>query len=73
MLSYEPEFRPSIEEINKHPWMLGPLPTKYEIFDELSLRQEISTNLKDQDDLKKKQQRRAYNRGIKGVGEENNE
>jgi hypothetical protein len=42
MLSYDPDLRPSVDEIKKHPWLSGPLPSEYEIFDELTIRHEIN-------------------------------
>lgn len=42
MLSYDANLRPSVQDINQHPWLSGPLPTEYQIFDELTVRHEVN-------------------------------
>jgi serine/threonine protein kinase len=38
MMTLKPALRPTIEEINAHPWMNGPVPTETEIRDDFVIR-----------------------------------
>lgn len=66
MLSYNAIQRPSVKGIKKHPWVSGPLPNEYQIFDELNFRQEVNYQKRNEEELKKPHKNKKYRGPIAG-------
>lgn len=54
MLSFNPDLRPTIDNVMDNPWVSGPLPNEDEIQNELTARHEQSKKGKNEEEQKKK-------------------
>ena len=54
MLQYNPDLRPTIDNVMDNPWVSGPLPNECEIQKELTARHEQSKKSKNEEEQKKK-------------------
>lgn len=68
LLAYNPDERPTIEEIRAHPWMQGTMPSFAEVFEDCNARQERNEETK----AEERRQRRGGNYGEdrhRGIGD----